>query len=163
MAWLHLSTIAFACSATAVGNNAMHFTLSHLSSTNSGRHVPMSTCMCTCFQKDILNLVYLCESFGLKEVAEYWNQVVLINDYQKRRFAMKMISKMFNTIAGKKIAILGYAFKKDTGDTRESPAISVAHYLIEEQAKIHIYDPQVEDDQIRHDFDEYHVLSAGTK
>jgi UDPglucose 6-dehydrogenase len=119
--------------------------------------------MSWCLQKDILNLVYLCESFGLKEVAEYWNQVVVINDYQKRRFAMKMISKMFNTIAGKKIAILGYAFKKDTGDTRESPAISVAHYLIEEQAKIHIYDPQVEDDQIRHDFDEYHVLSAGTK
>ena len=79
----------------------------------------------SCFQKDILNLVYLCESFGLPEVAAYWNQVIVMNDYQKRRFALKMIEKMFNTIAGKKIAVLGFAFKKDTGDTRETAALYV--------------------------------------
>ena len=69
----------------------------------------------SCFQKDILNLVYICESFGLKEVADYWHQVVLMNDYQKRRFAYKIVSRMFNTVTGKRIAIFGFAFKKDTG------------------------------------------------
>merc|ERR1711990_1443621 len=73
----------------------------------------------SCFQKDILNLVYLCRSFGLPEVAEYWNQVIVMNDWQKKRFAQNMVSSMFNTVSGKKIAILGFAFKKDTGDTRE--------------------------------------------
>lgn len=117
----------------------------------------------SCFQKDILNLVYLCESFGLPEVAAYWEQVVIMNDYQKKRFAMNMISKMFNTICGKKIAILGFAFKKDTGDTRETPAIGVSTFLLAERAKLTIYDPQVESDQIRHDFDEYKALPEGTK
>jgi UDPglucose 6-dehydrogenase len=97
----------------------------------------------SCFQKDILNLVYLCESFGLPEVAAYWAQVVSINDYQKKRFAMNMISKMFNTISGKKIAMFGFAFKKDTGDTRETPAIGVAEHLLAERAKLTIYDPKV--------------------
>lgn len=107
----------------------------------------------SCFQKDILNLVYLCESFGLQEVADYWLQVVSINDYQKKRFAMKIISKMFNTISGKKIAIFGFAFKKNTGDTRETAAIGVSSHLLNERAKISIYDPKVEHEQIHHDFE----------
>eukprot|EP00604_Paraphysomonas_vestita_P003258 CAMPEP_0174821478 /NCGR_PEP_ID=MMETSP1107-20130205/8609_1 /TAXON_ID=36770 /ORGANISM="Paraphysomonas vestita, Strain GFlagA" /LENGTH=460 /DNA_ID=CAMNT_0016038567 /DNA_START=122 /DNA_END=1504 /DNA_ORIENTATION=- len=97
----------------------------------------------SCFQKDILNLVYICESFGLKEVAEYWHQVVLMNDYQKRRFAHKMVDRMFNTITGKRIAIFGFAFKKDTGDTRESAACYVMRDLLEERAILAVYDPQV--------------------
>lgn len=117
----------------------------------------------SCFQKDILNLVYLCESFGLPEVAEYWNQVVIMNDYQKKRFALNMIQKMFNTISGKKIALFGFAFKKDTGDTRESATIFVSKHLLEERAKISIYDPKVEGEQMRHDFDEYKVMPEGTK
>jgi len=117
----------------------------------------------SCFQKDILNLVYLCESFGLPEVANYWNQVIIMNDWQKKRFALKIIEKMFNTIAGKKIAILGFAFKKDTGDTRETPAIYVCQHLLNERAIVSIYDPQVEHEQIKHDFDEYKALDAGMK
>ena len=105
--------------------------------------------------------MYLCESFGLPEVAAYWNQVVLMNDYQKKRFALKMIEKMFNTIAGKAIALLGFAFKKDTGDTRETAAIYVSQHLLNERAILRIYDPQVEEEQIRHDFDEYRTLDTG--
>jgi UDPglucose 6-dehydrogenase len=97
----------------------------------------------SCFQKDILNLVYLCETYGLNECAAYWNQVVVMNDYQKKRFSEKMVSKMFNTVTGKKIAMLGYAFKKDTGDVRETPAMFVLRDLLQEQAKIYVYDPQV--------------------
>jgi len=97
----------------------------------------------SCFQKDILNLVYLCETYGLTECAEYWNQVIVMNDYQKKRFSAKMVSNMFNTVTGKKVAILGYAFKKDTGDVRETPSMFVCRDLFEEGAKIHIYDPQV--------------------
>merc|ERR1711963_604578 len=96
----------------------------------------------SCFQKDILNLVYLCEQYGLKEVANYWKAVVDINDYQKSRFAKKVVKSMFNTITDKKIALFGFAFKKDTGDTRESPAIYVCQYLLEEGANLSIYDPQ---------------------
>merc|ERR1712154_489560 len=84
----------------------------------------------SCFQKDILNLVYICESLGLKEVAAYWEQVILMNDWQKHRFANKVISSMFNTVSGKRIAILGFAFKKDTGDTRETASIYVAKHLL---------------------------------
>merc|ERR1719262_1625821 len=105
----------------------------------------------SCFQKDILNLVYLCRSFGLPEVAEYWNQVIVMNDWQKRRFATQMVNAMFNTVSGKKIAILGYAFKKDTGDTRETPAIDVCKFLSEEKAKLAIHDPKVEREQIYSD------------
>lgn len=72
----------------------------------------------SCFQKDILNLVYICDTFGLKEVSDYWHQVVLMNDHQKHRFANNIVRTMFNTITGKKLAVLGFAFKKDTGDTR---------------------------------------------
>lgn len=97
----------------------------------------------SCFQKDILNLVYLCETYGLTECAEYWNQVIKLNDYQKKRFSKKMVESMFNTVTGKKVAILGFAFKKDTGDVRETPSMFVCRDLFAEGAKIHIYDPQV--------------------
>jgi len=105
----------------------------------------------SCFQKDILNLVYLCRSFGLPEVAEYWHQVIVMNDWQKKRFATNMVSAMFNTVSGKKIAILGFAFKKDTGDTRETPAIDVCNALLAERAKLAIHDPKVEREQIYED------------
>jgi len=105
----------------------------------------------SCFQKDILNLVYLCEHFGLPEVAAYWNGVIEMNDYQKRRFSRRVISSMFNTVSDKKIAILGFAFKKDTNDTRESAAIYICKDLLEEQAQIAIYDPKVEVAQIQRD------------
>lgn len=97
----------------------------------------------SCFQKDILNLVYLCRFYGLNEAADYWEQVIILNDYQKDRFAKKMVQSMFNTVSGKKIALLGWAFKKDTNDTRESAAIYVADKLMDEQAEIHVYDPKV--------------------
>eukprot|EP00455_Lapot_gusevi_P013297 TRINITY_DN1644_c0_g3_i1.p1 TRINITY_DN1644_c0_g3~~TRINITY_DN1644_c0_g3_i1.p1 ORF type:complete len:482 (+),score=149.13 TRINITY_DN1644_c0_g3_i1:93-1538(+) len=112
----------------------------------------------SCFQKDILNLVYLCESFGLHEVAAYWNQVVVMNDYQKRRFAHKMVKDMFNTVNGKKIALLGFAFKADTGDTRETAAIFVAKHLLDERAKLTIYDPKVPEDQIFSDLAYYDAV-----
>jgi len=105
----------------------------------------------SCFQKDILNLVYLCEHFGLPEVAAYWNGVIEMNDYQKHRFGRRIISTMFNTVSDKKIAVLGFAFKKDTNDTRESAAIYVCKDLIEEQANVSIYDPKVPEAQIRRD------------
>jgi len=107
----------------------------------------------SCFQKDILNLVYLCRSFGLPEVADYWHQVIIMNDYQKRRFAENIVSKMFNTVSGKKIAVFGFAFKKDTGDTRETPGIDVCKILMTEKAKIAIYDPKVSADQIYEDLE----------
>ena len=96
----------------------------------------------SCFKKDILNLVYLCEQYNLHEVANYWEQVVLMNDYQERRFANRIAKAMFNTLSGKRIALFGFAFKADTGDTRESPAIYIAKMLIEEHAKLAIHDPQ---------------------
>mmetsp|Transcript_55 Transcript_55/g.200 ORF Transcript_55/g.200 Transcript_55/m.200 type:complete len:489 (+) Transcript_55:155-1621(+) len=102
----------------------------------------------SCFQKDILNLVYICETLGLKMVADYWNSVVEINDYQKQRFVERVIESMFNTISGKIITILGFAFKKDTGDTRETPAIDVCKGLIGDNAQLHIYDPQVSKKQM---------------
>ncbi|KAK1363459.1 UDP-glucose 6-dehydrogenase [Heracleum sosnowskyi] len=105
----------------------------------------------SCFQKDILNLVYICECNGLPEVANYWKQVIKVNDYQKNRFVNRIVSSMFNTVSGKKIAVLGFAFKKDTGDTRETPAIDVCKGLIDDKAKLSIYDPQVTEDQIQRD------------
>ncbi|QSH41931.1 nucleotide sugar dehydrogenase [Lentisphaerota bacterium ZTH] len=96
----------------------------------------------SCFRKDILNLVYLCEFYGLPEVAAYWEQVVLMNEYQERRFVQKIIDRMFNTVAGKKIALFGFAFKADTGDTRESPAIYISKLLLEERAELAIHDPE---------------------
>lgn len=105
----------------------------------------------SCFQKDILNLCYVCESMGLTTVSEYWRSVVAMNDYQKQRFVERVVSSMFNTIKGKKIAIFGFAFKKDTGDTRETPAIDVCRGLIGEGAHLEIYDPKVSEDQIYKD------------
>lgn len=105
----------------------------------------------SCFQKDILNLVYLCEHFGLPDVAAYWNSVIEMNDYQKHRFARRVVSTLFNTVSDKKIAVLGFAFKKDTNDTRESAAIYICSDLLEEQASLSIYDPKVSADQIHWD------------
>lgn len=105
----------------------------------------------SCFQKDILNLAYLCEYYGLYEVAKYWDQVILINEYQRERFSGKIVSSLFDTIAGKRIAIYGFAFKKDTNDTRGSSAISVCKHLLEEKAQLAIYDPKVSSKQINND------------
>ena len=105
----------------------------------------------SCFQKDILNLVYLCEHYGLQEVADYWESVVSMNDHQKRRFAGRIVRTMFNTVSDKRLAIWGFAFKKDTNDTRESAAIYVCRDLLRERAKLAIYDPQVSEEQIRND------------
>lgn len=102
----------------------------------------------SCFQKDILNLVYLCEHFSLPEVGAYWESVVRINDWQKRRFATRIVRALFNTVADKRIAVLGFAFKKDTNDTRESAAISVCRDLLAEQARVVVYDPKVPADEI---------------
>ncbi|KFO99313.1 UDP-glucose 6-dehydrogenase [Calypte anna] len=102
----------------------------------------------SCFQKDVLNLVYLCEALNLPEVARYWQQVIDMNDYQRRRFASRIIDSLFNTVTDKKIAILGFAFKKDTGDTRESSSIYISKYLMDEGAELHIYDPKVPKEQI---------------
>jgi UDPglucose 6-dehydrogenase len=103
----------------------------------------------SCFKKDILNLVYLCRHYGLTEVANYWQQVVTINEYQEDRFVEQMIASMFNTVAGKRIAVLGFAFKADTGDTRESPAIRVCRSLVEERASVVIADPKALDNARR--------------
>ncbi|CAL9121486.1 unnamed protein product [Musa textilis] len=105
----------------------------------------------SCFQKDILSLVYICECNGLPEVASYWKDVIKVNDYQKSRFVNRVVSSMFNTVSEKKIAVLGFAFKKDTGDTRETPAIDVCKGLLGDKAKISIYDPQVSEEQIQRD------------
>ncbi|HSD13557.1 MAG TPA: UDP-glucose 6-dehydrogenase [Flavobacterium sp.] len=105
----------------------------------------------SCFQKDILNLVYIAKTYGLNEVADYWEQVIIMNDHQKRRFAKNIISTLYNTVSGKKIAFLGWAFKKDTNDTRESAAIYVADDLLSEQASVSVFDPKVEEEQIMSD------------
>lgn len=107
----------------------------------------------SCFQKDILNLVYIAKSYGLDEVADYWEQVVIMNDHQKRRFAHKIVQTLYNTVSGKKIAFLGWAFKKDTNDTRESAAIDVADYLLLEQANVAVFDPKVREQQIKYDLE----------
>jgi len=96
----------------------------------------------SCFKKDILNLIYLCRFYGLDTVADYWESVVAINDYQQERFIMNMLTAMFNTLAGKRICLLGFAFKANTGDTRESPAIFIARRLLEEQAEVIVSDPK---------------------
>jgi UDPglucose 6-dehydrogenase len=97
----------------------------------------------SCFKKDILNLVYLCRTYGLAEVADYWNSVVGINDWQMQRFSRTMLDSLFNSVQGKRIALLGFAFKKDTGDVRESAAAYVAKALLQEKAQLQIYDPKV--------------------
>ena len=117
----------------------------------------------SCFQKDILNLVYLCESYGLHECAEYWNWVCKMNDYQKHRFSLNIVRTMFNTVTGKKIALFGFAFKKDTGDTRETAAAFVARDLIDEQARVHVYDPQVSRETMMTEFKYTLNLTEQTK
>ena len=107
----------------------------------------------SCFQKDILNLVYISKSFGLHEVADYWEQVIIMNDHQKNRFSKNIVKTLFNTVSGKKIALLGWAFKKDTNDTRESAAIYVADNLINEEALLSVYDPKVSKMQVLFDLD----------
>jgi UDPglucose 6-dehydrogenase len=102
----------------------------------------------SCFQKDILNLVYLCGAFGIPEVADYWEHVVRLNDWQKSRYVARVIRTLFNTVSGKRLAVLGFAFKQDTNDTRESPAISICKALLDEQALLAIYDPKVESSQV---------------
>ncbi len=99
----------------------------------------------SCFKKDILNLVYLCRHYDLKEVAQYWEGVVKINEYQKERFVLNMLNAMFNTLAGKRVCLFGFAFKANTGDTRESPAIFIATRLLEEKASVVITDPKALD------------------
>ena len=103
----------------------------------------------SCFQKDVLNLVYICETEGLHPSADYFRGVIDVNEHQKARFAKKIVDSMFNSVTEKRIAILGFAFKKDTGDTRESPAIDVCMHLLEDGANLTIYDPKVASDQIR--------------
>ena len=107
----------------------------------------------SCFQKDILNLVYISKAFGLNEVADYWEQVIIMNDHQKRRFSKNIVQTLYNTVSGKKITFLGWAFKKDTNDTRESAAIYVADDLINEQANIALFDPKVSQKQVLSDLD----------
>ena len=110
----------------------------------------------SCFQKDILNLAYLCEKFGLPEVSAYWDSVVKMNDWQKHRFASRIVTALYNSVADKKIAVLGFAFKKDTNDTRESAAIAVCRDLLGEHANVMVYDPKVPADEIVRD-----TLGAG--
>lgn len=107
----------------------------------------------SCFQKDILNLVYIAKSYGLNEVADYWEQVIKMNDHQKRRFASNIVKTLYNTVSGKKIVFLGWAFKKDTNDTRESAAIYVADDLLNEEANIAVYDPKVNEQKVLADLD----------
>ncbi len=107
----------------------------------------------SCFQKDILNLVYIARSYGLNKVADYWEQVIILNDHQKKRFSDKIIETLFNTVSGKKIAFLGWAFKKNTNDTRESASIYVADHLLDEKANIAVFDPKVKEEQIFSDLD----------
>lgn len=107
----------------------------------------------SCFQKDILNLVYIAKTYGLNEVADYWEQVIIMNSHQKNRFSNNIVSTLYNTVSGKKITFLGWAFKKDTNDTRESPAIQVADNLLNEQAKITVYDPKVTEERMYADLD----------
>ena len=102
----------------------------------------------SCFQKDILNLVYISKSLGLNKVAEYWNQIIEYNNHQRERFAKNILRSLYNTVAGKKICVFGWSFKKDTNDTRESAAIYVTDLLLEEMAKVNVYDPKVSEQQI---------------
>lgn len=105
----------------------------------------------SCFQKDILNLVYISKSLGLNQVADYWEQVIIMNNHQRDRFAKNIVQTLYNTVSDKKIAFLGWAFKKDTNDTREAAAIYVADKLMDEQAKISVYDPKVSAKQMQFD------------
>jgi len=116
----------------------------------------------SCFQKDILNLVYICESEGLHEVARYWQMVVDMNEHQKTAFTSKIISSLFNTVTNKKIAVLGFAFKKDTGDVRETPALAVTNMLLQDGACVYVYDPKVKKEDAMTEF-KYHNMEVDEK
>ena len=103
----------------------------------------------SCFQKDIFNIVYLSESLNLKEVADYWRTIINMNEYQKERFTKRVITNLFGNLTRKRIAVLGFAFKKDTSDTRESPAITLVGNFVAENAHVAIYDPKVKAEQIQ--------------
>jgi UDPglucose 6-dehydrogenase len=105
----------------------------------------------SCFQKDILNLVYLCEHYGLTEVAAYWEQVIVMNEWQKKRIAQLVVKKLGGSVKGKRIAVLGFAFKKDTNDTREAPAISVCETLLQAGAEVVVFDPKVSAQKVQAD------------
>ena len=105
----------------------------------------------SCFQKDIFNLVYLCRHYGLHEVADYWEQVVDLNTWQQHRISTLVVRRLFGTVTGKRIAVLGFAFKADTNDTRETPAIRISRDLLEEGAQLAIFDPKVSAEQIAAD------------
>lgn len=121
----------------------------------------------SCFQKDVLNLVYLSECLNLKEVASYWYEVIRMNDYQRSRFSRKIVRCLFGTITEKKIAVLGFSFKSDTGDTRESSAKYICRHLLNENAHLNIYDPKVPKNRILFDLtcdnssiiDQVHIAS----
>jgi UDPglucose 6-dehydrogenase len=114
----------------------------------------------SCFKKDILSLVYLAETLNLEEVAEYWRQVITINEFQRNRFVKRVVSNLYGTLIGKKISILGYAFKKDTSDTRESPAVEVVKSLLADNpAEIAIFDPRCNPEDVK---DEIKRLFATT-
>jgi UDPglucose 6-dehydrogenase len=108
----------------------------------------------SCFQKDILNLVYLCRHYGLEEVAHYWEGVVELNTWQQNRIARLVVTSLFGTVSGKRLAVLGFAFKADTNDTREAPAIRICRALIEEGAQLAIVDPKVDPAQIALDLEQ---------
>merc|ERR1712194_994153 len=116
----------------------------------------------SCFQKDILNLVYICESEGLHEVAKYWQMVVDMNEHQKTAFTSKIISSLFNTVTNKKIAVFGFAFKKDTGDVRETPALRVVEMLLQDGAIVHVFDPKVKKEDAMKEF-KYHNMEVDEK
>jgi len=116
----------------------------------------------SCFQKDILNLVYICEQFGLDEVAQYWQKVVDMNEYQKTSFTGRIIHALFNTVSRKKIAVFGFAFKKDTGDVRETPALTVCDMLMQDGALVHVYDPKVQREDAIQEFS-YHNVKVDDK
>ena len=102
----------------------------------------------SCFKKDISNLIYICNHYVLKEVAEYWESVILINDWQKKRISRIIVEKLYGNLSDKKISIFGFSFKSNTNDTRESPAISICRDLLEEGCRLSIYDPRVTKEQI---------------
>ena len=111
----------------------------------------------SCFPKDLLGLAYICESEGLPEVAEYWRQVMKMNTYQKTRFTKMVVSEMFGNVRRKKISLFGFAFKKNTGDWRDTPALDIIRMLLTEQAEVHVYDPKVKPDEIKEVFPAVHV------
>ncbi len=114
----------------------------------------------SCFKKDILNLVYICNHYGLYEVASYWQKVIEINNWQQKRISRLIVEKLFGTLSGKKISILGFSFKANTNDTRESPSIKICKELLEEGANVAIYDPRVSRKQIENDLERNEVPNS---